>query len=348
MMKRFLSLALSAVMMIISCTSAAVCTFADEPENIDVVTLSDEGSCGGNTYYEYLSDRQMLIINGFGSIAENAFTGVAGIKDVILNEGIIGVEAGAFAGCADLQRVAIVNPECEIDNTAFNSESLTVFGYEYIQGTIPSTANQLAQEKSYTFAEFCGEKGHSYELVNLMGATCEEGGFNEYVCTDCLFPYYRSVEPQGHDFVNGVCVLCGQADYKFTKGANSVYTKKSKDGLTFTVNGSPDDFSAVIIDGAKLSDDYYTISGSDETVIRVSGKYLDNLRSKEHTITAEYLNGSAEADFTVKDAVKTTKTTKTNKSKKSPKTGAAAFGFSVALLGGGVLAIAADKKRKSK
>ena len=137
-------------------------------------------------------------------------------------------------------------------------------------------------------------------------------------------------------------------DYKFTSGANSAYTKGTKDGLTFTVNGSPDDFSGVIIDGARLSDDYYAISGSDSTVITLSSKYLDKLESKTHTITAEYLNGSAETDFTVNDAVKTTKNTNVNKSKKSPKTGAAAFGFSMVLLGGGMLAIAADKKRRAK
>ncbi len=346
-MKRFLSLVISAVMMISVCTSAAVCAFAEDPDDT-IVTLADEGSCGDNTYYEYLSDRQMLIINGYGTIAENAFAGIEGIKDVVLNEGIIGIGAGAFTDCTDLQSIAIVNPECAIDDTAFNTASLMIFGYEYIQGTIPSTANQFAQEKSYTFAEFCGEKDHNYELVNFMGATCEEGGFYEYICTDCLFPYYRAVEPQGHDYVNGVCVLCGMTDYKFTSGANSAYTKGTKDGLTFTVNGSPDDFSGVIIDGARLSDDYYTISGSDSTVITLSSKYLDKLESKTHTITAEYLNGSAETDFTVNDAVKTTKNTNVNKSKKSPKTGAAAFGFSMALLGGGVLAIAADKKRKTK
>ena len=47
-MKRFLGLVISAVMMISVCTSAAVCAFAEDPDDT-IVTLADEGSCGGIT-----------------------------------------------------------------------------------------------------------------------------------------------------------------------------------------------------------------------------------------------------------------------------------------------------------
>lgn len=56
------------------------------------------------------------------------------------------------------------------------------------------------------------ELGHNYEAV-VTAPTCTEQGYTTYTCTRCGDSYVGDVVPAtGHNFVDGVCTVCGAAD----------------------------------------------------------------------------------------------------------------------------------------
>ena len=54
--------------------------------------------------------------------------------------------------------------------------------------------------------------GHNYESV-VTEPTCTEDGYTTHTCTACGHSYVDAeTEATGHNFVDGVCVNCGEAD----------------------------------------------------------------------------------------------------------------------------------------
>ena len=95
-------------------------------------------------------------------------------------------------------------------------------------------------------------------------------------------------------------------EYKFVAGDGSVYTQGSETPLAFVVKRSVNDaktFSlakAVLVDGAALTDAEATLTEG-SLVITLKGSYLETLAAGEHTITAQFEDGEAEATFTVEE-----------------------------------------------
>ena len=89
------------------------------------------------------------------------------------------------------------------------------------------------------------------------------------------------------------------ARYSFISGANSSWQKGTKTGLEFKVDGSIGKFSGIKVDGKTLSspNDFTASIGS--TVIVLQPKYLETLGEGMHTITAQYVDGSATTRFEV-------------------------------------------------
>ena len=141
-------------------------------------------------------------------------------------------------------------------------------------------------------------------------------------------------------------------DYEVIEGANQ--TIKRGEALTVTANGSYDKFQSLSVDGEELSNTDYTVEEG-STIVTINADYLDTLDTGKHTLTFEYLDGTAQTDFTIEEtATETTKNTETNKkddkkstSKTSPKTGAKApiAAFSAMLVGGAALLVCGRKKR---
>ncbi len=90
--------------------------------------------------------------------------------------------------------------------------------------------------------------------------------------------------------------------YSITKGDGATWTKGSKEGLNFTVKGSPDDtdtfanFTGIEIDGTAVDTANYTASkGSVELVLK--GAYLEGLSEGKHSLTANFRDGTANGTF---------------------------------------------------
>ena len=86
--------------------------------------------------------------------------------------------------------------------------------------------------------------------------------------------------------------------YTFTKGADGKYVIGSKDGLTFTCEGSYQNFTGIWVDGASQpKSNYDAKSGS--TIVTLKPNYLITLAEGKHTLRFIYTNGYADTSFTV-------------------------------------------------
>ena len=94
--------------------------------------------------------------------------------------------------------------------------------------------------------------------------------------------------------------------YVFTKGDSAFWTKGSAAALDFTVTGMPDDsktfaaFTGIEVDGASVAAENYTAAAGSVN-ISLKSAYLEGLAAGEHTITARFADGSAQAKFIIKD-----------------------------------------------
>lgn len=94
-------------------------------------------------------------------------------------------------------------------------------------------------------------------------------------------------------------------EYLFASGDKSTWTKGSDTSATFTVKRSEDNdtafahFTSISVDNTQVSADQYTAE-SGSVVIGIKPAYLETLSTGDHTLTAEFDDGSASATFTVK------------------------------------------------
>lgn len=65
----------------------------------------------------------------------------------------------------------------------------------------------------------CGEKrAHNYTETVIKEAICVENGEKEYVCETCGYSYVEEIEATGeHNYVNGICTMCGKANIATTE-----------------------------------------------------------------------------------------------------------------------------------
>lgn len=100
-------------------------------------------------------------------------------------------------------------------------------------------------------------------------------------------------------------------EYKIIKGANSIWTKGTKEGLLIASDAPFDKFADVVVDGnvLKIDKDYKAASGSTE--ITLDPRYLEGLAVGNHNITIKSSDGQASTQFMVKEMSSTTTAAKT-------------------------------------
>ena len=103
----------------------------------------------------------------------------------------------------------------------------------------------------------------------------------------------------GHDMM--------EISYRCTAGDGNVWTKTSGKTSDFTFERSHEDdsafghFTGITVDGKAVDAKYYTAEAG-SVVVKLSPEFLETLAVGEHTIKAEFDDGSAEAKFSVKAA----------------------------------------------
>ena len=89
--------------------------------------------------------------------------------------------------------------------------------------------------------------------------------------------------------------------YEIIEGANSTWTKGSKDGQLFTSNAEFAKFKEVKVDGTTIAATNYTAEEG-STKITLAPTYLETLSVGSHSIVVVSTDGSASTNFTVKSA----------------------------------------------
>lgn len=116
--------------------------------------------------------------------------------------------------------------------------------------------------------------------------------------------YFHS-ELHIHTFENGRCTVCGAIDSEFKpviiEGADGVWQKNSKDGLSFTSNAAFADFLEVQVDGKDIDKANYDVKEGG-TIITLKPSYLETLSVGRHTLGIVSATGTATTEFTIKAA----------------------------------------------
>ena len=90
--------------------------------------------------------------------------------------------------------------------------------------------------------------------------------------------------------------------YSFTAGEGSSWTKGSKEGLSFTVDGASDLFDSILVDNKVVAANQYTVEGP-KVKIQLKPAFLETLSVGTHTIKVRMKNGECSTNFSIVDNV---------------------------------------------
>lgn len=173
------------------------------------------------------------------------------------------------------------------------------FGYTFAEnGSAVVRGGQLVEY--YYDGNIAGAKAsvtaaHDWgEWKKVKEATETDEGLEERTCAGCGEKETRAIPKIA-------------VEYTFTSGNGSVYTKGSGESLLFTVERNVNDavtfglLTGIKIDGRTVGANQYTATAG-SAIIELAPAFLDSLTEGEHTITAQFKDGEAQASFTMKAA----------------------------------------------
>lgn len=148
--------------------------------------------------------------------------------------------------------------------------------------------------------------GHKLTHTGAIAPTCTQEGYTgDEVCTVCqkVITPGKTLEKLPHDYKDGTCTMCGTPSPTttptITSGANSIWVKGSKDGLSVTSSAACGDFVKVQVDGKDLAASHYTVQGDGTTVVTLKAPYLETLSVGKHTLAIVSKTGTATTEFTI-------------------------------------------------
>ena len=185
-------------------------------------------------------------------------------------------------------------------------------------------------------------------------ATCTETGVTTYTATVEFNGQTHKdtkdvadIPATGHSYDDGKCTVCGAiaSDFKviITAGANGIWQKGTKDGLSFTSNAAYKYFQKVQVDGKDLDVSNYTVKEG-STIVTLKAEYLETLSVGKHTLAIVSETGTATTEFTVKAAAVTDDT-------QSPQTGDSSnmmLWIALLFVSGGALGTGLWKRKKER
>ena len=145
---------------------------------------------------------------------------------------------------------------CECGDT-YKDDYVDATGHDFTDWTVSREVTCTVAGEEYRYCNNCGDEeyrypdalGHSYEAI-VTAPTCTENGYTTYSC-DCGDNYVSDyVDSLGHDYVNGSCTACDEADpdyvpetpdepeydFSFSIQTPSRTTIRYKDGIVLHAN----------------------------------------------------------------------------------------------------------------
>ena len=239
---------------------------------LESVTLPDTITEIGYSAFSGAENLTSIILpEGLKTIGWYAFNGT-GLTDVSLPASVEKVGREAFNDCANLAKITILNPNCEIYDDFSDGKAFALNAV--IAGYNDSTAQHFAEQHNRTFE-------------SLGNAPCPKGGEHDWV----LINHKATFTDYG--FQSMECSKCG-ASNGIAIGALAVKTVKlAKNSYVYTGKAIKPKVTLENADGT-LSTDYYDLTYSKNTNV---GK-----ASVKITLKGDYFEGSKTLTFSITPA----------------------------------------------
>ncbi len=220
-----------------SVTSIGDASFASCTGLTSIIIPASVTSIGNTVFSNCTNLLSVIIPSGIRTIGDAMFSHCSNLISVTLPDTVRTIGKSAFSWCTRLKSIKIPSYVISIGDEAFSTCLSLTDVYFY------STDEQWKQieigtwNTNLTESTIHYEHSHRSEPVTIS-STCVTKGYNINVCSLCGYSYIVSeFAPQGHNYVNGICLNCGDSHTSGLCGKNISWTYTPSNS-TLTIYGT--------------------------------------------------------------------------------------------------------------